>query len=115
MAEQVTSAKATAKTVRIPARKARLVIDLIRGKSVAEALGILEFTPRAGSLIIEKVLKSAIANAENNFDLDVEDLIVSEAFVNEGPTLKRSRPRAKGSASPINKRTSPVTVVVSVK
>ncbi|AUJ29011.1 MULTISPECIES: 50S ribosomal protein L22 [Liquorilactobacillus] len=115
MAEQVTSAKATAKTVRIPARKARLVIDLIRGKSVAEALGILKFTPRAGSLIIEKVLKSAIANAENNFDLDVEDLIVSEAFVNEGPTLKRFRPRAKGSASPINKRTSHVTVVVSVK
>ncbi|MDN2453623.1 50S ribosomal protein L22 [Lactobacillus sp. UCMA15818] len=115
MAEQVTSAKATAKTVRIPARKARLVIDLIRGKSVAEALGILKFTPRAGSLIIEKVLKSAIANAENNFDLDVEDLIISEAFVNEGPTLKRFRPRAKGSASPINKRTSHVTVVVSVK
>ncbi|KRM90077.1 50S ribosomal protein L22 [Liquorilactobacillus cacaonum] len=115
MAEQVTSAKATAKTVRIPARKARLVIDLIRGKSVAEALGILKFTPRAGSPIIEKVLKSAIANAENNFDLDVEDLFISEAFVNEGPTLKRFRPRAKGSASPINKRTSHVTVVVSVK
>lgn len=115
MAEQVTSARATAKTVRIPARKARLVIDLIRGKSVAEALGILKFTPRAGAVIIEKVLKSAIANAENNFDLDVEDLFVSEAYVNEGPTLKRFRPRAKGSASPINKRTSHITVVVSVK
>ncbi|KRL04064.1 50S ribosomal protein L22 [Liquorilactobacillus oeni] len=115
MAEQVTSARAIATTVRIPARKARLVIDLIRGKSVAEALGILKFTPRAGSPIIEKVLKSAIANAENNFDLDVEDLVVSEAYVNEGPTLKRFRPRAKGSASPINKRTSHITVVVSVK
>ncbi|KRN89836.1 50S ribosomal protein L22 [Ligilactobacillus ceti] len=115
MAEQVTSAKATARTVRIPARKARLVIDLIRGKSVAEAIGILKFTPRAGSPIIEKVLKSAIANAENNFDLDVEDLYVSEAFVNEGPTLKRFRPRAKGSASPINKRTSHITIVVSEK
>ena len=115
MAEQVTSAKATAKTVRIPARKARLVIDLIRGKSVAGALGILKFTPRSGAQLIEKVLKSAIANAENNFDLDVEDLYVSEAFVNEGPTLKRFRPRAKGSASPINKRTSHITVVVSVK
>lgn len=115
MAEQVTSAKATAKTVRIPARKARLVIDLIRGKSVAEAFGILKFTPRLGAYLIEKVLKSAVANAENNFDLDVEDLYVSEAFVNEGPTLKRFRPRAKGSASPINKRTSHITVVVSVK
>ena len=115
MAEQVTSAKATAKTVRIPARKARLVIDLIRGKSVAEAFGILKFTPRSCAYLIEKVLKSAVANAENNFDLDVEDLYVSEAFVNEGPTLKRFRPRAKGSASPINKRTSHITVVVSVK
>ena len=103
MAEQVTSAKATAKTVRIP------------GKSVAEAFGILKFTPRSGAYLIEKVLKSAVANAENNFDLDVEDLYVSEAFVNEGPTLKRFRPRAKGSASPINKRTSHITVVVSVK
>lgn len=115
MTEQVTSAKATAKTVRIPARKARLVIDLIRGKSVAEALGILKFTPRSGAFLVEKVLKSAIANAENNFDLDVEDLYVSEAYANEGPTLKRFRPRAKGSASPINKRTSHITVVVSVK
>lgn len=115
MAEQVTSAKATARTVRIPARKARLVIDLIRGKSVAEAIGILKFTPRAGSPIIEKVLNSAIANAENNFDLDAEDLFVSEAYVNEGPTLKRFRPRAKGSASPINKRTSHITIVVSEK
>ena len=115
MAEQVTSAKATAKTVRIPARKARLVIDLIRGKRVAEALGILKFTPRSGAFLVEKVLKSAIANAENNFDLDVEDLYVSEAYANEGPTLKRFRPRAKGSASPINKRTSHITVVVSVK
>ena len=115
MAEQVTSAKATAKTVRIPARKARLVIDLIRGKNVTEAFGILKFTPRSGAYLIEKVLKSAVANAENNFDLDVEDLYVSEAYVNEGPTLKRFRPRAKGSASPINKRTSHITVVVSVK
>ena len=115
MAEQVTSAKATAKTVRIPARKARLVIDLIRGKSVADAVGIIKFTPSSCAKLIEKVLKYAIANAENNFDLDVEDLYVSEAFVNEGPTLKRFRPRAKGSASPINKRTSHIKVVVSVK
>ena len=109
----VTSAKATARTVRIAARKARLVIDLIRGKSVAEATAILEFTPRSASPIIAKVLKSAVANAENNFDLDREDLYVSKAIVNEGPTLKRFRPRAKGSASPINKRTSHITIVVS--
>lgn len=115
MAEEITSAKATARMVRIPARKARLVLDLIRGKSVAEALGILKFTPTVGAEIVEKVLNSAIANAENNFDLDAEDLYVSETFANEGPTLKRFRPRAKGSASPINKRTSHITVVVSVK
>ncbi|MFC6274295.1 50S ribosomal protein L22 [Levilactobacillus tangyuanensis] len=115
MAEQVTSAQATAKTVRIAARKIRLVIDLIRGKSVAEALAILQFTPRGASPVVAKVLNSAIANAENNFDLDRQDLVVSEAYVNEGPTLKRFRPRAKGSASPINKRTSHITVVVSEK
>jgi len=115
MAEQVTSAQATAKTVRIAARKVRLVIDLIRGKSVAEALAILQFTPRGASPVVAKVLNSAIANAENNFDLDRQDLVVSEAYVNEGATLKRFRPRAKGSASPINKRTSHITVVVSEK
>ena len=115
MAEQVTSAKATARMVRIPARKARLVIDLIRGKKVADALGILKFTPRKGAYLIEKVLNSAIANAENNFDLDVEDLYVSESYVNEGPSLKRFRPRANGSSSPINKRTSHITIVVSAK
>ena len=115
MAEQITSAKATAKTVRTSPRKARLVIDLIRGKSVAEAISILKFTPNKSAGIIEKVMMSAVANAENNFDLDVENLVVSEAFVNEGPTMKRFRPRAKGSASPINKRTSHITVVVTEK
>ncbi|MBO8441357.1 MAG: 50S ribosomal protein L22 [Firmicutes bacterium] len=115
MAEQITSAKATAKTVRIAARKVRLVIDLIRGKSVNEAFAILKFTPRGAVEAVEKVLKSAVANAENNFDLDRADLVVSEAYVNEGPTLKRFRPRAKGSASPINKRTSHITIVVSEK
>ncbi|XKR51276.1 50S ribosomal protein L22 [Enterococcus faecalis] len=115
MSEQITSAKATAKTVRTSPRKARLVIDLIRGKSVADAISILKFTPNKSLGIIEKVLMSAVANAENNFDLDVESLVVSEAFVNEGPTMKRFRPRAKGSASPINKRTSHITVVVTEK
>ncbi|BCA86779.1 50S ribosomal protein L22 [Enterococcus sp. MJM12] len=115
MAEQITKAKATAKTIRVSPRKSRLVIDLIRGKSVADAIAILKFTPNKAAGIIEKVLMSAVANAENNFDLDVENLVVSEAFVNEGPTMKRFRPRAKGSASPINKRTSHITVVVSEK
>ena len=89
--------------------------EQIRGKSVAEALAILEFTPRSASPIVKKVLKSAIANAEHNYDLESANLYVSEAYVNEGPTLKRFRPRAKGSASPINKRTSHVVVKVSVK
>ncbi|SJZ92004.1 large subunit ribosomal protein L22 [Pilibacter termitis] len=115
MSEQILSAKATAKTVRVSPRKARLVVDLIRGKQVAEAISILKFTPNKAAGIVEKVLNSAIANAENNFDLDVENLFVSEVFVNEGPTMKRFRPRAKGSASPINKRTSHITVVVTEK
>ena len=113
--EQITAAKATANTVRIAPRKVRLVIDLIRGKSVGEALSILNFTTRAASPEIEKVLKSAIANAEHNYDLDIANLVVSEAYVNEGPTMKRFRPRAKGSAAPIMKRTSHITVVVSEK
>ena len=112
---EITSAKAMARTVRVSPRKTRLVLDLIRGKNVADAIAILKFTPNKAARVVEKVLNSAIANAENNFDLDVENLVVSEAFVNEGPTMKRFRPRAKGSASPINKRTTHVTVVVSEK
>ncbi|WEV45306.1 50S ribosomal protein L22 [Streptococcaceae bacterium ESL0687] len=111
MAEN-TSAKATARTVRVSPRKSRLVIDLIRGKNIAEAITILKFTPNKAAGVIEKVLNSAVANAENNLGLEKADLYVSEAFVNEGPTMKRFRPRAKGSASPINKRTSHITVVV---
>ena len=115
MSEQITSAKATAKTVRTSPRKARLVIDLIRGKSVADAISILKFTPNKSAGIIEKVLMSAVANAENNFGLEKANLVVSEAFANEGPTMKRFRPRAKGSASPINKRTAHITVAVAEK
>ncbi|MBS4762388.1 50S ribosomal protein L22 [Carnobacteriaceae bacterium zg-ZUI252] len=110
---EITSAKAVAKTVRIAPRKVRLVVDLIRGKKIGEAISILKFTQRSASPVVEKVLMSAVANAEHNFDLDIENLVVSEAFVNEGPTMKRFRPRAKGSASPINKRTSHITIVVS--
>lgn len=113
LTENVTSARATAKTVRISARKVRLVLDAIRGKSVAEAFAILKFTPNSAASDVEKVLKSAVANAENNFDLDRASLYISETYANEGPTLKRFRPRAKGSASPINKRTSHITVVVT--
>ncbi len=115
MTETITSATATAKTVRIAARKVRLVVDLIRGRGVDEALAILEFTPRGASPEVAKVLKSAIANAEHNFDLDKQNLYVKEVFADEGPTLKRFRPRAKGSASPINKRTSHITVTVAEK
>ncbi|PQD94173.1 50S ribosomal protein L22 [Pradoshia eiseniae] len=108
-------AKAVARTVRIAPRKARLVLDLIRGKQVGEAIAILNYTPKAASPIIEKVLKSAMANAEHNYDMDVNTLVVSEAYANEGPTLKRFRPRAMGRASAINKRTSHITIVVSEK
>ncbi|ELK46841.1 50S ribosomal protein L22 [Halobacillus sp. ACCC02827] len=108
-------AKAVAKTVRIAPRKARLVIDLIRGKNVGEALATLRLNNRGASPVVEKLLNSAIANAEHNYEMDTENLYVSEAFVNEGVTLKRFRPRAMGRASQINKRTSHITVVVSEK
>ena len=112
---EITSAKAMARTVRVSPRKTRLVLDLIRGKNVADAIAILKFTPNKAARIVEKTLNSAIANAENNFGLEKANLVVSEAFANEGPTMKRLRPPAKGSASPINKRTTHVTVVVSEK
>lgn len=108
-------AKAVAKTVRIAPRKARMVADLIRGKEVGTAMSILRLTPKAASPIIEKVLKSAVANAEHNNNMNVNTLYVKEVTVNEGPTLKRFLPRAKGSASSIMKRTSHITVVVSEK
>lgn len=108
-------AKANAKFVRISPRKARLVIDLIRGKEIGEAVGILRNTPKKASRLIEKVLKSAVANAENNLDLMADDLYVKEAFINEGPTMKRWRARAQGQASPIRKRTSHIAIVVSEK
>jgi large subunit ribosomal protein L22 len=90
-----------------------LVVDLIRGKSVNEALGILRFTPRGASPVVAKVLKSAVANAENNHNMDVSKLFVKETFVDPGPTLKRFHPRAQGRAYSIMKRTSHITVVVA--
>lgn len=108
-------AKAQAKMIRISSRKVKLVIDLIRGKSVGEAFSILKFTPKAASPHIEKLLRSAVANAEHNYDMDIENLYIKEIYVGEGPTLKRIRPRAKGSASQILKRTSNTTIVVAEK
>ena len=105
-------AKAVAKYVRVAPRKVRVVMDLIRGKNVAEAFAILKFTPKVGADVIEKVLKSAVANAGNNFDMNVDKLYVSSAFVDQGPTLKRIHPRSRGQAFRILKRTSHVTVVV---
>ena len=113
MAEQITSAKATAKTVRVSPRKSRLVIDLIRGKSVAEAIAILKFTPNKAAGIIEKVLMSAVANAEHNNGLDPATLVVSKAFADGGPVLKRYRPRAQGRAYQIRKPTCHITVAVA--
>ncbi|PSL42533.1 LSU ribosomal protein L22P [Salsuginibacillus halophilus] len=108
-------AKAVAKQVRIAPRKARLVIDQVRGKDVGEAVSILEHTPKAASPIIEKVLNSAIANAEHNYDMEPDNLYVSEAYVDEAVTLRRFRPRAMGRATRINKRASHITIVVSEK
>ncbi|MFV9511655.1 50S ribosomal protein L22 [Tepidibacillus sp. LV47] len=108
-------ARAVARYVRISPRKVSLVLDLIRGKDVGEAIAILRHTPKAASPIIEKVVKSAIANAEHNYNMSPENLIVKEAYANQGPTLKRFRPRAMGRASRINKRTSHITIVLTEK
>ncbi len=105
-------AKATLRYARISSRKVKIVADLIRGKKVDEALAIVKFTPKASSEIIEKLLKSAIANAENNHGMNRGNLIVSEIYANQGPTLKRIRPAAKGSAVRIRKRTCHITIVV---
>ena len=104
--------RATAKTLRIPPRKARLVLDLIRGKDVEEATAICKFTPDVAAEAVGKVLKSAVANAVNNNDMDETKLYVKACYANEGVTLKRFMPRAKGAASAIHKRTSHITVVV---
>lgn len=106
---------ATAKYIRIAPRKLRIVLNLIRGKKVADAFAILKFTPKAGSEVVEKVLRSAVANAEHNNDMNVDNLFVSTCFVDQGPTLKRIHPRSRGQAFKILKRSSHVTVCVSEK
>ncbi|MBR3690463.1 MAG: 50S ribosomal protein L22 [Eggerthellaceae bacterium] len=105
--------KAVARFVRVSPRKARVVVDQVRGKSVEQAREILAFTNRAVAEDVIKVLNSAVANAEHNNHLRADNLVVKAAFVDEGPTLKRIRPRAKGSASRIRKRTSHITIIVA--
>jgi len=105
--------RAQAKWVRMSARKARLVLDLLRGRSVPEARTILAFTPRAAAREIDRVLASAVANAESAHGLDGDELIVLEAYADEGPTLKRWRARARGRVNRIRKRTCHITIVVT--
>jgi len=108
-------AKAIVKHVRIAPRKAQQVIDLVRGKQVDEALAILKYVPKAGAIIVEKLIKSAAANAENNHNMNRDQLFVSEIYANQGPTMKRFRPRAMGRATTILKRTSHIGVVLKEK
>ena len=111
-AQTAPGARAVARHVRLSASKARRVINLVRGLPAKEALTVLQFAPQAASEPVYKVLASAIANAENNERLDPDALLISAAFVDEGPTLKRFRPRAQGRAYRIRKRTSHITIVV---
>ena len=110
--EQVRTAFARATYVRVTPTKARRVVELIRDLPAQEALSVLKFAPQAASEPVAKVLASAIANAENNFSLDPQSLLVSRAYVDEGPTIKRFRPRAQGRAYRIRKRTSHITIEV---
>jgi large subunit ribosomal protein L22 len=114
-ATSLPSARAQARYARIGPRKARRVIDLVRGMKASEALDVLRFTPQAASEDIYKVVASAVANAEHNEHLDRDALWISEAYVDEGPTLKRFRPRAQGRAYRVRKRTSHITVVVEAR
>ena len=105
-------ARAVAKYVRISPRKMKPITDLVRGKGASDALAILKFTPNKGAKILEKVISSAVANAENNHDMNRDDLIVSEVFANQGPTMKRWRAGSQGRASMILKRSSHIGVVL---
>ena len=107
------NARATAKFLRVPPRKARRVIDVIRGKRVDRALNLLHFTPIAAAKAIEKILRSAVANAENNFSMKPESLIVAKATVDSGPAFKRVEARARGQAGFKRKRMSHVTIIVT--
>lgn len=102
--------KSYLKAVRIAPRKARLVVDLVRGKHVQDALDILKFTNKRAAPVVAKMINSAIANAQNVATIDVDHLVVNKVYVDEGPTMKRFLPRAQGRATPIRKRTSHITV-----
>ncbi|MDD2585984.1 MAG: 50S ribosomal protein L22 [Syntrophomonadaceae bacterium] len=106
-------ARAIARYLRVSPFKARQVANLVRGKDVSEAMGILNYTNKKSAPLINKVVKSAVANAEHNFDMDSDELYISEILVDEGPTLKRMRPRAYGRADVRRHRTSHITVVLS--
>jgi large subunit ribosomal protein L22 len=112
VAEATNTARAQVRYLRVTPMKARRVVDLVRGMKADEALTLLRFAPQAASEPVYKLVASAVANAENNYRLDPATLWVREAYVDEGPTLKRFRPRAQGRAARINKRTSHITVVV---
>ncbi|MBC9785258.1 50S ribosomal protein L22 [Heliobacillus mobilis] len=109
------TAQAVAKYVRTSPRKVRKVVDLIRGKAVADAFAILKFTPVKSAADVSKVLKSAVANAEHNFEMNVADLYVQTCYVDQGPSMKRISPRAQGRADVIKKRMSHITIVVAEK
>src|SRR5512133_1163960 len=113
VADDRRAARATARYVRMTPMKVRRVVDLIRGMEAREALSVLQFAPQAASEPVAKLLASAVANAEHNQHLDGDSLVVAVAYVDEGPTLKRFRPRAQGRAFRINKRTSHITIEVS--
>ena len=104
--------RAVAKYVRISPRKVRLVMDQLRGRRVEEALNLLNFAPQKGAYIVKKLISSAVANAEENTEIDVDTLFVKTIYADEGPTLKRFRPRAMGRATRIRKRTSHITVIL---
>jgi large subunit ribosomal protein L22 len=107
--------QATLKHLRITPRKVRLVLDMIRGKPVEEAINILTFSPKTAAKPVQKLLKSAVANADNKGDVNLDKLVVTDAYANEGPTLRRWLPRAMGRATRIRKRTTHVTVVLGEK
>jgi len=107
--------RAVAKYIRVSSRKVRLVVDLVRGRPVNEAMALLRFMPQSAARDVAKVIKSAVANAEQNNHMSAEDLLITRIMADEGPTMKRFRPRAHGRASPILKRSTHITVVVDEK
>lgn len=107
--------KATGKYIRISPHKVRRVVNLIRGRNIGEAMSILKFSPQRSSVAVEKVLRSAIANAETNYEMDLSKLFVARAYVDEGPTWRRFRPRAMGRADLKRRRTAHITVILGEK